>query len=165
MATNKLVVEVSGVKQVEEVIDKIIKELPLFAPRERALVFGLIGELGAGKTTFVQIFLRKMQMAEVAASPSFVLMRSYALMNGFQIYHIDAWRIVGDDLLALGIKSLFSQPRNIIFVEWADKVKKILPADTVWIRFKHLGRNKRKISVVKKRSWSASVLQKHPKSF
>ncbi len=145
--------------------------------RKNALVIGLEGELGSGKTTFIQGMAKGLGLKEPMTSPTFVIMRRYQiplslrggrqrrptkqsrkitrglprpdLMSGLAMtsfFHIDCYRInQPKDLLDLDFKEILSHPRNIVVIEWAEKVKKILPANTLWIRFEHLGENKRRI--------------------
>ena len=63
-----------------------------------------------------------------------------------EIFHIDAYRIKDKDLLALGWKELVSDKKNIIIIEWAENVKKIIPKNALWIKFKWLDENEREIT-------------------
>jgi tRNA threonylcarbamoyladenosine biosynthesis protein TsaE len=110
--------------------------------RKCALVFALSGELGSGKTTFVQGFLRGLGIKKRSASPTFIIMRKFGIKNKElrikNVYHADAYRIKNPrELIALGIKDIFSDPKNIVLVEWADKIKKILPRGAARIKFSH----------------------------
>lgn len=113
---------------------------------KKALVIGLEGELGSGKTTFIQGMAKGFGLKEPMTSPTFVIMRRYQIKKGNNFFHIDCYRISQPrDLLDLDFKEILSQPHNIVVIEWAEKVKKILPVNALWIRFEHLGRNKRRI--------------------
>ena len=118
--------------------------------RKNATVFALEGDLGSGKTTFVQGFLRGLGIRRRSASPTFIIFRKFAIHsrkkirdpireeNFKNVYHVDAYRIKKPrELLALGIKEILSDPQNIVLVEWAEKIKKILPKNTNWVRFRH----------------------------
>ena len=62
-------------------------------------------------------------------------------------YHIDCYRISNpEDLLDLDFKDIINQP-NIVVIEWAERVKEILPKNTRWIRFEYLYQNERKITL------------------
>ncbi len=103
-------------------------------------VIGLVGELGAGKTSFTQSFLKALGARGRITSPTFVLVKPYALSanSHHTAYHIDTYRIDSDkELLALGLKDMFSEPHNIVIIEWADKFKKLLPKNTIWIELAH----------------------------
>lgn len=105
-----------------------------------ALIFAFRGDLGTGKTTFIQGFLKKLGIKEKITSPTFIIMRTHKLSNKL-IYHIDCYRIKKlKDINVLGLEEIFKNPRNIVLIEWANKIKKILPRNSVWIKLEH-GRN------------------------
>jgi len=116
---------------------------------KNALVFGLVGELGSGKTTFVQGFFRGLGIKR-AASPTFIIIRRTALKNKKfrNVFHVDAYRIKKPkELSVLGFRDILKNPQNIVIIEWAEKIKRILPKKVFWLRFKHGKKeNERKIS-------------------
>jgi tRNA threonylcarbamoyladenosine biosynthesis protein TsaE len=117
-------------------------------PGKKAVVVGLVGELGSGKTVFTKGFARGLGLKENITSPTFVLERIYKLKTkNYKLFiHIDAYRLEkSKDLIDLGFKNLIRDPKNIILIEWADRVKKILPKDCLKIKFEHKNKNKRKI--------------------
>src|SRR3989338_1944677 len=93
---------------------------------KNAIVIGLIGELGSGKTTFVQGFCRALGIKNEVSSPTFVLERRYkipAQCRMRRLVHIDAYRIEAtSDIKNLGWDELFYDNKNIIIIEWADKI-------------------------------------------
>lgn len=121
-----------------------------------ALVVALKGELGAGKTTFIKGFSRALGIREKVLSPTFVLIHRHKIKKRFtlhasrfkNLYHIDCYRLNSEkDLLKLGIKKIFANPENIVLIEWADRVKKLIPKTAIWIHFNHAGENKRRITI------------------
>ncbi|PIQ69321.1 MAG: tRNA (adenosine(37)-N6)-threonylcarbamoyltransferase complex ATPase subunit type 1 TsaE [Candidatus Tagabacteria bacterium CG_4_10_14_0_2_um_filter_40_13] len=117
---------------------------------KKAVIIGLIGELGSGKTVFAQGFARGLGIKENIVSPTFVLMRIYALrvLHYARFIHIDAYRFKkAKELSDLGFKDLARDSRNIILIEWADKVRRILPKNHIEIKFGHISDNKRKITI------------------
>ena len=103
-----------------------------------AAIFALKGDLGAGKTTFVQGFFKGLGLKKHAASPTFIIMRRHALGKMGNVFHIDAYRLKkAKDLATLDFKAAASEPNNIILIEWADRVRNILPKSAVWLEFKH----------------------------
>jgi len=113
------------------------------ALRKRTIVIGLKGELGSGKTKFTQAFAKGLGIKEHLTSPSFVLMKQY---NNF--YHIDCYRLnKPEELIDLGFKEIINNPENIIMIEWAERVRKILPKKTIWIEFKVISEKERKIVI------------------
>ncbi len=119
-------------KFAKEFAKKIIKE----GSGKKAVVIALSGELGAGKTTFTQGFAAGLGIRGRISSPTFILMRSTKLKNG-KFIHIDAYRADAGDFLKLGFRELVADGKNIILVEWADRLKKILPKSAIWLKFEH----------------------------
>lgn len=124
------------------------------APRRRATVVVLSGELGAGKTTFVQGFLRGAGVRRRAQSPTFVLMRRYKLPAAAKafsnIVHMDAYRLKGpDQLAALSFDVILKEPRNLVLIEWGERIKDALPRGTRRLQFRH-GRKENERTVVVK---------------
>ena len=93
-------------------------------------VIGLIGNLGAGKTIFTKGLAAGLGIIKNITSPTFVLMRVYPVKSRRikQLVHIDAYRVKSArDLTAIGADDYFNQPSTVTTIEWADKIKKILP--------------------------------------
>lgn len=125
-------------------------------------MFALQGDLGAGKTTFTQGFLKGLGSKKRATSPTFVLMRRHALGGARgaargarekfkNIFHIDAYRLKKPEhLAALELDVILNEPGNIVLIEWPEQAKKFLPKDAVWIKFKYGKKeNERTITVMR----------------
>jgi len=98
---------------------------------EPGTVVALVGQLGAGKTRLVKAVAEGagVDRAEVT-SPTFVLVQEYE--GKWPIYHFDTYRLPGEqEFLNLGADEYF-QSAGVCFVEWADRVERVLPAD-LWI--------------------------------
>lgn len=109
------------------------------------VVLGLVGELGAGKTTFIKGLVKGLGARGKITSPTFLIMRKFR-GGKRNIYHIDAYRVRRSDIIKLGFKETLKSP-NIVIVEWADKVKSILPPETIWINMEHRNnKNERQIT-------------------
>ncbi|HXK32301.1 MAG TPA: tRNA (adenosine(37)-N6)-threonylcarbamoyltransferase complex ATPase subunit type 1 TsaE [Candidatus Paceibacterota bacterium] len=116
----------------------------------KSTVLGLVGDLGGGKTTFLQGFAKGLEIKERVLSPTFVLMKKFSTSRRSFI-HIDCYRIKkAGELLDLGFKEFVSDPRNIIAVEWSDRVKKIMPKNAILLRFEFINKNTRKIVIESK---------------
>ena len=100
------------------------------------VVLGLVGDLGAGKTTFTKSLVKALGSKKKVTSPTFLIMRKFVLKNKRNVYHIDAYRVTAHDLAHLGVKEILKSP-NIVVVEWADKVKHLLPKGIIWINLRH----------------------------
>lgn len=104
---------------------------------KKALIIGLEGELGAGKTAFAKQFARLLGISDPVVSPTFTLHEEYS-----QLDHIDLWRIeTPQELLDLGLKNMVARKR-VIIIEWAEKARKeILSLKTqtalVWVKFEY----------------------------
>ncbi len=110
------------------------------AQKYRNGVIALVGELGAGKTTFTQGFARGLGIKDKIISPTFVLIRQHG-----NFYHIDLYRL--NDFKDLGLEEILSNKNNIVLIEWAEKIKDLLPKNTIWIYFKIIKNNKREIKI------------------
>lgn len=115
---------------------------------EQATTVTLSGDLGAGKTTFVQGTLRALGVTEHITSPTFVIQKSYELTG--QIFaraiHIDAYRLKNEhELEVLGWEELAANPENLIFIEWPEKVSGLLAQSTHSLRFEYKDENTRSI--------------------
>lgn len=108
-------------------------------------VLCLDGELGAGKTTFTQGLLQGLKIKGPYTSPTFVIMKEYRTKK-ITVYHIDAYRIESEDLMALGWKEIIADTKNVVIIEWSNRVKKILPKRALKIAFIWLDKNKRQIT-------------------
>lgn len=124
-------------------------------PRDSALVIALTGGLGAGKTAFVQGFLKAAGVKKRITSPTFVLIKNYPiakLPRFHRIYHIDCYRLdKPEEISKLNFEEIAGNPQNIILIEWADRIKKVLPKNAIWIKLEYGKKeNERKIVLVAK---------------
>lgn len=108
---------------------------------DRARVIALTGDLGAGKTTFAQGFAHALGVKDIIQSPTFVLMKIYSLKRKKDIkhlVHLDAYRMESvKEAEHLGLKEILKDKDAVILIEWAERIKKILPKDAMWIYFEH----------------------------
>jgi len=111
-------------------------------------LFYLKGDLGAGKTTFIQYICNKLKTKDKVVSPSFALINIYNSTFG-DIYHIDLYRIKDiEEAIDLGIEDyLYSD--NYCFIEWADIIKPISPEVYFEIKIDILDNNSRHIVITK----------------
>ena len=108
-------------------------------------VLALFGELGAGKTVFVQGLALGLGVSESPVSPSFVIVSEY---NGkIPLYHIDLYRLSeGIEIEELGIEEYFTKG-GIAVIEWAERGKDFLPEEYIGIEIEVLDETKRKIEI------------------
>lgn len=116
---------------------------------DKAVVVGLSGDLGSGKTTFSQSVADILGVTETVTSPTFVIEKVYHTKDTVfpQFVHIDAYRLdMSRELEVLGFKDLLSKKGTLIFIEWPEKVSDILPLDMHMLNFKFVDENTRTIS-------------------
>lgn len=121
----------------------------ILKPKEAAVVVGLVGELGAGKTTFVQALARVLGVEEHVTSPTFVIEKIYKLSNQKfdHLIHIDAYRLGdGSELLSLGWKEIIEDEKNLILIEWPERVDGIIPTTAVTLLFEVVDEKTREIT-------------------
>lgn len=130
--------KVDNVRQTAVIAKELAEEVLRTKPSEKAMVIGLFGDLGAGKTTFVKAFVHGLGMHRKIVSPTFILMRNFPIKGPYRrIYHIDAYRVDGKGLNQLGLKDIMNDPDNIVIIEWADRVRNLLPLNAILIDIKH----------------------------
>ena len=111
-------------------------------------MLALYGDLGSGKTTFVQQLGRLLGIKRSLQSPTFVIMKNYALKVATfsHFIHIDAYRLQSEaELTQLGFAQLLKDPSNLIAIEWAERVEGLIPADSVRVRFRFVDDTTREI--------------------
>lgn len=116
----------------------------------RATVIGLYGNLGAGKTTFVQALAKALGVTETVNSPTFLIFKRYTLHDSryTNLIHTDAYRLKSsDELRRLCFNELLADPHNLILIEWADRVADLLPKDHIQLHFEFVGDTTRSISL------------------
>lgn len=116
-----------------------------------ALVVGLYGDLGSGKTAFTQAAAKCLGVKETVTSPTFVIEKIYKLKgrNFDRLIHIDAYRLLsGDELSHLDWEEIAKNPKNIIFIEWPEKVAEILQKNIKKIHFTFISASSREIETL-----------------
>lgn len=138
----------SSAKETKELAKTLVKKW-MRQPRSKgAFVVGFEGELGSGKTTFIQGAVEALGIKEKVTSPTFVLMKRYQTPDSRNLYHIDCYRLnTPKELLSLGWRELLRHPENIVFVEWADRFADLMPPKTVHMKFQASSPRKRLILV------------------
>ena len=110
---------------------------------EKGDVFAFVGELASGKTTFIKGILKGLNFDKPVTSPTFTLVNEYDAK--YPVIHIDCYR--EDELkrwIKLGMNDYMDE-ENIVIIEWADKMKSLLPVNTIQIQFSHKSITSREI--------------------
>ena len=123
--------EENKTKIIAEEISKICK---------KGDVLAISGNMGVGKTTFVKYFIQKISKAKSVPSPSYNIILPYESKHS-TIFHMDAWRLQNhNEALSLGINEMFDDA--IFLIEWAEKIKVILPNNCLNLLIKNNKNNK-----------------------
>lgn len=161
----------NSAKETQKTGEKLAGQLINNKVNKKAVVVGLEGDMGSGKTTFLQGFAKGLGINDKILSPTFVILKRFAIKRKNRaitiarpstqriecsgskfsnFYHIDCYRLQSSkELIELGFKKIISSPENIIALEWADKIRGILPPEVIFIKFKFIDKNKRQISFAK----------------
>lgn len=95
----------------------------------------LIGDVGAGKTTFVKGLARGLQIEDDVQSPSFTISRVYDTRDNLRLAHYDFYRLSDAGIMKDELSEMMQDPETITVIEWADIVEGVLPLDRLTIRF------------------------------
>ena len=117
------------------------------------------GELGSGKTTFIQGLAKGLGITENITSPTFVIFKKYKAKNNFhplgdhpkgeEFYHFDLYRIHDpQEVLDLGFTEIINNKKNISAIEWSEKIKDLIPLkNVIYIKLEYQNKNQRKITI------------------
>lgn len=117
---------------------------------DQATVVALSGDLGAGKTALVKLVAKELGIFETITSPTFNIIKLYQITGHEkfkQLVHIDAYRIDDiSELRPLRFAEFLNDKNNLVCIEWPEKIKAVLPADTINISIKILPAEEREIT-------------------
>lgn len=112
-------------------------------------VVGLTGDLGAGKTTFVQMLAKELAVSVPVVSPTFLLLKMYSFpefKDMRNLVHLDMYRINDwSEIESLGLPEMWNDDKNLILIEWADRIKDDLPEKTQFLHFAHVDEDTRTV--------------------
>lgn len=147
--------------ETQQLAGKILSKL-----KDRNIVC-LYGELGAGKTTFVQGLAKALGIEKRVISPTFILLREYEVAsrqlpvarrknnwklvagNWKHLLHLDCYRIDSEeDFKSIDLKELWQDKNNLVVIEWTERIAKILPKERIDIKFEYISENEREITMV-----------------
>ncbi|MBR3594792.1 tRNA (adenosine(37)-N6)-threonylcarbamoyltransferase complex ATPase subunit type 1 TsaE [Candidatus Saccharibacteria bacterium] len=145
---------------------KTEQELTTFAENlgrtlEPPLVFELIGDVGAGKTTFTRALAKGLGIKAPVTSPSFTICNRYEWsaqqkrashrgatpVGNFELIHYDFYRLENPGLMLDDLQESLTNPSAIVILEWANSVKNILPKDHITITFRTLEDGSRDLQI------------------
>ena len=109
-------------------------------------VIALFGDLGAGKTTFVQGIAKGMGIIDYITSPTFTIISEFEANK--KLCHIDLYRLDDEaQIEELGIEDYFCDKDRICVVEWAEKLGSLLPEHSIKIKIDTLSESERKFTI------------------
>lgn len=115
-------------------------------------VLALSGDLGAGKTTFIQFLAKELHIEEIVTSPTYVIMKRYEVQDDSveifkELVHLDVYRIEDqDEMRVLRFKEVFQEKDSVICIEWAEKIKELLPEHTLYMHIESTNEQSRTIT-------------------
>jgi len=105
-------------------------------------IVALYGDLGSGKTTFVQGLAAGLGIHQRIVSPTFIIMRSYDK----NFYHVDLYRTETEkDIEGLGLPEIMEDSESIVVIEWPERMEALLPKHTKRMYFKYRNDTEREI--------------------
>ncbi|TWU60744.1 tRNA threonylcarbamoyladenosine biosynthesis protein TsaE [Rubripirellula tenax] len=126
--------QIASLDELQTFADRLATALPA------NVTIGLVGTLGAGKTSLTQSIARAIgiESADVT-SPTFTLLQSHqgnhSKLGPITLHHLDAYRITDDDeFIELGVEELFDEDNAWTVIEWADRVRACLPDESLWLK-------------------------------
>ncbi len=136
--------EANNVKETKKIATDLARKI---IKTKKGAVIALEGELGAGKTVFVKGFVKALGVKSKIKSPTFVLMKKY-VSRGTNLYHLDCYRVKDEkDLRIPELNEILEASHNIVMIEWAERVRKILPKKHITVHIDHISENERKITI------------------
>lgn len=130
-------------KETQKIAQKLASDL------QSGDIVALYGELGSGKTVFVQALAAALGVKRPVTSPTFTIIKSYNLGN-LTLHHIDLYRLEGvTQISALGLEEIFSD-KTIVVIEWADRIKSGLPEKRINVKIGKVNEKTRIINIEKR---------------
>lgn len=120
-------------------------------------LYCLEGDLGSGKTCFVQGIGKGLRIPTAIHSPTFILANEHR-GGRLPLFHLDVYRVRGaDEAVGFGLEDYYLGD-GVCVIEWAEKIQGALPAERLWITFRHLSESERGLSIAAYGSRYAALL-------
>lgn len=110
-------------------------------------VFELVGDIGAGKTTFTKGLAQGLGVSDTVQSPTFTISRVYEARDGMELRHYDFYRLNEAGIMADELADAAASDHAVTVVEWAQIVDSVLPSDRLRLRFSPVGENSRQVTI------------------
>ncbi len=122
-------------------------------------VIEMIGDVGAGKTTFTKGFAGGLNIDEDVQSPSFTISRVYQANSGLRLVHYDFYRLHDAGILTGELAENQIDSKTVTIIEWADIVEDVLPQDRLQIKILATGENSRLVEITALGAKSRKLLE------
>ncbi len=135
-------------KDIPQVASGLVTYVQKKVDTTHATIVTLSGDLGAGKTTLSQAIAKEFGVTTKVVSPTFTILKTYKVKNKHWdlLQHIDAYRLEKpEEIVKIGWAELVANPRNIILLEWPEKIEEFLPQKVHSVRLSHVSDLKREI--------------------
>lgn len=135
-----MIYETNSAAQTKRIAKLFAEELVKVKPGKRAFVIALKGDLGAGKTTFIQGLMKRLGVKGKVMSPTFTLLRTYKIRSEEfeKVHHFDCYRISNpSEMKELGFKEMMRDPKAIILIEWPERITGALPRKKVTVSLRY----------------------------
>jgi tRNA threonylcarbamoyladenosine biosynthesis protein TsaE len=130
-----------SLEEIDDIAQKVLAENP-----HKVILFN--GEMGVGKTTFIKSLAKNLGVNDATSSPTFSLVNEYQISNNQYVYHFDVYRLKTEsEALDMGIDE-YLYSGNWCFIEWAEKIPNLIPAEHSIIEIKTLEDGKRQLTLL-----------------
>ncbi len=110
-------------------------------------VIEMVGDVGAGKTTFTKGLAKGLGVQDDVQSPTFTISRIYKARDGLELVHYDFYRLSDPGLLKLELAEAVSEPHMVTVIEWGDVVGGVLPNHAIRIHLQSPGETTRLVTI------------------
>jgi tRNA threonylcarbamoyladenosine biosynthesis protein TsaE len=145
--------DISSLEELKIFANTLLPKLDVFAhTHDGAVVLAISGDLGTGKTTFVQCLAQALGVSDVVTSPTFTIMKGYQVnrTSAFEnLVHMDAYRIESlDEVRPLRLIEILQTPRTLVCIEWAERIEAALPEHTWRLLFTAAASGTRQVTLI-----------------
>ena len=137
-----MTIEVTGEAEMRALAEKIGAQL------DGGAVFELVGDIGAGKTTFTKGLAVGLGVDDDVQSPSFTISRTYDARGGLQLVHYDFYRLDDPGIMKNEVAELVHDRSVVTVIEWADVVEGMLPEDRIRISIQATDEARRVVEIL-----------------
>ncbi|MEO6404204.1 MAG: tRNA (adenosine(37)-N6)-threonylcarbamoyltransferase complex ATPase subunit type 1 TsaE [Ferruginibacter sp.] len=110
-------------------------------------LFAFHGDMGTGKTTFINAICKQMHVEDPVSSPTYSIINEYYTPDGVRVFHLDLYRIKSEqEAIDAGVEECFYS-NDYCFVEWPDKTPSLFPPGTVHVYLESMDDKTRKLKI------------------